>query len=230
MRIKPILLFALLLITTQGVHAQWRIGASAGADYNWYSINTQYQTDFRYDGAFGWSAAVFGQYNFLEWLGLRAEVEAMERNHRFYRTGSFGGTNLIYRNTYVQVPVLAQFSFGPSAYQGEAVRGLRGFVNIGCYAGYWATGWQKGTWYDTFSEEMMNINSPYQFQEEKDQRADFGLAGGLGLEYRFSEHWAMHLEGRCYYSFLSTVKPYMRIKDNRYNTTVGLQAGFSYIF
>ena len=40
----------------------------------------------------------------------------------------------------------------------------------------------------------------------------------------------MHVEARCYYSFISTVKQYMDIKDYRYNTTIGLQAGFSYIF
>ena len=230
MKAKQLLPLILLCMCTQWSHAQWRVGASAGADYNHYSINTQYQTDFRYAGAFGWSASVFGQYNFQEWFGLRVEAEAMQRNYRFYRTDTYADTDYTTLNTYMQVPVLAQFSFGPSVYHAEAVRGLRGFVNIGCYAGYWMTGWQKGTWFDSFSGQTMTINRPYDFQEQKDQRADFGLAGGIGLEYRFSEHWAMHLEGRCYYSILSTVKPYMRVKDNRYNTTVGLQAGFSYIF
>lgn len=208
----------------------WRVGASAGADYNWYTLNKNYQTDYRYDGAWGWSAAVFGQYNFLNWLGLRAELEATERNYRFYRTAMYDATNIIYHNTYIQLPVMAQFRFGPSVYRDESVSGLYGFVNLGVYAGYWAAGQQKGTWYDTLADMVFDVNEPYRFQTEKDQRADFGLAGGLGLGYRFSEHWEIHLEGRCYYSFLSTVKPYMRVKDNRYNTTLGLQAGFAYIF
>ena len=66
-----------LFLTPETASAQWRVGASAGADYNWYSINVNYQTDYRYDGAWGWSGAVFGQYNFMEWLGLRAELEAI---------------------------------------------------------------------------------------------------------------------------------------------------------
>ena len=209
---------------------KWRVGASAGADYNWYSLNKNYQTDYRYDGAWGWSAAVFGQYNFLNWLGLRAELEATDRNYRFYRTGMYDATNIIYHNTYVLLPVMAQFCFGPSVYQAEVRSGLYGFVNLGIYAGYWAAGQQTGTWYETLADVVMNIDEPYRFQSEKDQRADFGLAGGLGLGYRFSEHWEIHLEGRCYYSFLSTVKPYMRVKDSRYNTTLGLRAGFAYIF
>lgn len=204
------------------LHAQWRIGASGGATYNWYSIDKHYQTDFRYDGAWGWSAAVFTQYNFFDWLGLRAEVEASERNYRFYRTGIFEGTNYVLHNTYVQLPVMAQFSFG-----GQKVRG---FVDAGVYAGFWAAGRYKGTNYDYLLGKTVPLDEPYIFQKEKDQRADFGLAGGLGIEYRFLEHWAVHLEGRCYYSFISNVKQYMEIKDYRFNTTLGMNIGVAYIF
>ena len=211
----------LWLVPTTG-QAQWRAGISGGGTYNWFSINTQYQTDYRYDGAWGWSAAAFGQYNFFDWLGLRFELEATERNHRFYRSGIYSGTRYTNHNTYMQLPVMVQFSFGGSK--------VRGFVNTGVYAGYWLYGRQKGSDYDTLSGRIFDINNPYAFQSEKDQRADFGLAGGLGLEYRFLEHWAMHVEGRCYYSFISTVKPYMVIKDYRFNTTLGIQAGFSYLF
>lgn len=223
MKRKLFIIFIILLFLSPLVlNAQWRIGASGGADYNRYSINTNYQVDFRYEGAWGWSAAVFGQYNFTDWLGIRAELEAMERNYRFYRTGVWAGTNYVLHNTYLQLPVMAQFSFGG--------QNLRGFVNVGCYAGYWLTGKYKGTVVDMINEMTIPINEPYIFQNEKDQHWDFGLAGGLGIEYRFLEHWALHVEGRYYYSFVSTVKQYQQIKDYRYNTTLGIQAGFSYIF
>ena len=219
--IALILLSACCLLPSKA-QAQWRIGASGGATYNWYSIDNQYQTDYRTEGAWGWSAALFTQYNFKDWVGLRAELEAMERNHRFYRTGTFSGTNYVYHNTYVQIPVMAQFSFGGTI--------VRGFVNAGIYAGYWAAGLQKGRYYDPMSGIVTKFNEPYIFQSEKDQRWDFGLAGGLGLEFRVAAHWAIHVEGRCYYSFISTTKQYMRVKDYRYNTTIGIQAGFAYIF
>lgn len=212
----------LCLLSTFSAQAQWRIGAAGGGDYNWYAINTNYQTDFRYDGAWGWSAAVFTQYNFLPWVGLRAEIEATEHNYRFYRTGTYAGTNYVVHNTYLQLPVMAQFSFG-----GEKVRG---FVNAGVYAGCWLAGRYKGTWYDALSGKTAPLDQAYTFDQERDQRADFGLAGGLGIEYRFLPHWAMHVEGRCYYSLISRVKPYMRVKDNRFNTTLGINLGFCYIF
>lgn len=213
-------------------HAQWRIGASGGATYNWYSIDTHYQNDFHYDGAWGWNAAVFGQYNFKDWLGLRFELEASERNYRFRRSGIYAGTNYIVHNTYVQVPVMAQFSFGAvSDRDGKARSGsVRGFVNAGVYVGYWAAGQYKGTIYDPMVEKTSAVDAPYIFQNEKDQRADFGLAGGIGIEYRFLEHWAIHAEGRCYYSFISTTKQYMEVKDYRFNTTIGMNVGFAYIF
>ena len=217
-------IFALcsLFLIPDKAQAQWRIGASGGATYNWYSIAPRYQTDYHYDGAWGWSAAVYTQYNFFDWLGLRGELEASEHNYRFYRTGYFSGTNYITHNTYLQLPVMTQFSFG-----GQKVRG---FVNAGVYAGYWLAGQEKGTLCDPFSGQTIPINSAYVFQAEKDQQWDFGLAGGLGIEYRFWEHWAIHAEGRCYYSFISRVKPYMLVKDNRYNTTLGINLGFAYIF
>ena len=219
-RFFPLLAFALLPLMVQ---AQWRVGASGGADYNWFTINKQYMNNYHYDGVWGWNAAVFGQYNFMNWLGLRFELEASERSHRVYRDGVSEGTNYINHNTYLQLPVLAQFSFG-----GEKVRG---FLHAGVFAGYWLAGRQKGTFFDWLTITVYPVDAPYNFQTEKDQRWDFGLAGGIGVEYRFLEHWAMHVEGRCYYSFISTVKPYMEhVKDNRYNTTIGMNLGFCYIF
>ena len=219
---KKNLLIILLLFSPFALHAQWRVGASGGGDYNWYSINTQYQTDYRYQGVWAWNAAVFGQYNFKDWVGLRFELEVSERNHRFYRTGVYEGTNYLTRNTYLQVPVMTQFSFGGQK--------LRGFVHTGVYAGYWLASKQQGTMYDYLSGTVYDIDEPYVFQSYKDQRWDFGLAGGLGIEYKFLEHWALHVEGRCYYSFISTVKQYMKVQDYRYNTTFGIQAGFAYVF
>ena len=202
--------------------AQWRVGVSGGGDYNWYTINTHYQTDYHYTGAWGWNAAVFTQYDFFSWLGLRAELEASERNHRFYRTGVYAGTNYTVHNTYIHLPVMAQFRFGGTK--------VHGFLNAGVYAGYWAAGRLKGTVYNTLSDQTETLDQPYAFNRDKDQRADFGIAGGVGIEYCPATHWAVHIEGRCYYSLISQVKPYMQIKDNRYNTTVGIQAGVSYIF
>lgn len=217
-----ILLLSALSLMPSVAHAQWRAGASGGATYNLYSINTHYQADYHFVGAWGWNAAVFGQYDFYEWLGLRAELEASERNYRLYRTGIWAGVNYTTRNTYLLMPVMTQFSFGGSH--------VRGFVNTGVYGGYWLTGRYNGYTADMVNGKTVKVDEPYLFRQDKDQRWDFGLAGGIGIEYCFLNHWAVHAEGRCYYSFISATNQYMRIKDYRYNTTFGINAGFAYLF
>ena len=225
-------LLALWAFVPSSTQAQWRVGASLGADYNLYSINTQYQTDYRYEGAWGGSAAVFGQYNFapwrdlhaydfLRWIAVRAELEVVEKSFRSHRTGYYKDWDYNNRNLYLQLPVMAQVAFGSDK--------VHGFLNLGGYAGYWAYAWQKGALFDFLNEVRVPIDEPYIFQKEKDRRFDAGLVGGVGIEFLLNKNWALHLEGRCYYSLMSTVKQYMRVKDYRYNTTFGLQAGFSYI-
>ena len=226
--VKAGLLGILMLLTATGVHGQWRVGVSGGGVYNWYSIDTRYQTDFHYDGEWGWNAAVFGQYNFLPWLGLRAEIEAIEKSYRFYRTGMYAATNYTTRNTYIQLPVMAEFRFGGALRKpGMAIHG---FVHAGVYAGYWAAGHQRGTICNPMTGKTEKVNQAYPFMGERDRRADFGPAGGIGLEYQPAAHWAIHVEGRCYYGMISTVKPYMEVRDSRYHTTVGIQTGVSYVF
>ena len=43
---KLLITIALMLPTV--AFAQWRVGVNAGADYNHYSINTQFQSDYQY--------------------------------------------------------------------------------------------------------------------------------------------------------------------------------------
>ena len=216
------ILSVLLMFVAVMAHGQWRLGASGGGDYNFYSIDRHYQSDYHYKGVWGGTAAIFTQYNFFDWLGVRAEIEMVQKNHLFYRTLNFAGTHYTTSNTYLQLPIMTQFSFG-----GEKVRG---FIHAGVYAGYWVYGYQKGTVTNTQSYNTYPVDEPYSFYGPRDERWDFGLAGGIGIEYRFLEHWELHAEGRCYYSFISTTHQSSVIKDYRYNTPVAIQAGFAYIF
>ena len=59
-----LLVFALM--TTLFANAQWRVGVTAGADYNVFSIDKQYMTDVLFDGRWGVTCGVTGQYNFTD--------------------------------------------------------------------------------------------------------------------------------------------------------------------
>ena len=55
--------------------AQWRMGAYIGTAHNHYSAEAHYMTDVQYGDrwAFG-TVGITGQYDVLDWLGVRADV------------------------------------------------------------------------------------------------------------------------------------------------------------
>lgn len=201
--------------------AQWRVGVNGGADYNHFIIDKHYQTDYVYDDRWGVTLGVMGQYDVNDWLGIRAELDWTQKNYRHHRQVN-QLMDYKYVNNYLQLPVMASFSFGGQQ--------LRGFCNAGIYGGYWLTSGREGFETNTFTERVYEFSEDISFNSERDQRLDFGFLGGLGLEYRFAKHWAAQVELRYYYSCVSQQKDYMRVKDPRYNSTLALQAGFWYCF
>lgn len=208
------------MLLTLPAAAQWRVGLTAGADYNSYSIDKQYLEDCHYSGRWGVTLGATAQYNFFDWLGVRADLNWTQKNHREER--SLVPIDYRMRNNYLQLPVMASFSFGSKTW--------RGFCNLGVYGAYWMNGRINGTDFNSFSSRYYSVSTDKEFYSERDKRWDCGLVGGVGVEYRFAEHWGAQFEVRCYYSTTSTVKQSEYVKDYRYNTTVAMQAGVSYYF
>ena len=52
---------AVALLAAVAAHAQWRVGATTGGDYNFYSMNKQYMTDLEVQGSLGLTAGATGQ-------------------------------------------------------------------------------------------------------------------------------------------------------------------------
>lgn len=201
--------------------AQWRVGVNGGADNNHFIIDKHYQTDYVYDDRWGVTLGVMGQYDVNDWLGIRAELDWTQKNYRHHRQEN-QLMDYKYVNNYLQLPVMASFSFGGQK--------LRVFCNAGIYGGYWLTSGREGFETNTFTERVYEFSEDISFNSERDQRLDFGFLAGLGLEYRFAKHWAAQVELRYYYSCVSQQKDYMHVKDPRYNSTLALQAGFWYCF
>jgi len=216
---KLFLSLALMLPIT--VFAQWRVGVNAGGDVNHYSINTQFQSDLQYKDRWGVTMGVMGQYDFFDWLGVRAELDWTQKNYRMKRQ-VHENVDYKYTNNYLQLPVMASFSFGGKK--------LRGFCNLGIYGGYWLNSSRKGSDMNAFTWTAYDFTEKVEFNDERDQRWDFGFIGGAGLEYRFAAKWAAQLELRYYYSTVSVQKDYTGFKDNRYHSTLALQVGVWYCF
>lgn len=201
--------------------AQWRVGVNGGATYNHSTISKHYMTDYQWKDRWGVTLGVMGQYDVNDWLGVRAELDWTQKNYRLTRQ-IFSVLDYKYVNNYLQLPVMASFSFGGKQ--------LRGFCNAGVYGGYWLTSGREGTDFNNSSEKAYEFSEDIKFNSERDQRFDFGFVGGIGLEYRFCQRWAAQVEMRYYYSTVSTQKDYMRLSDPRYNSTLGVQAGLWYSF
>ena len=216
---KLLTLVALVLPTL--AFAQWRVGVNGGATYNHSTISKHYMTDFQWDDRWGVTFGVMGQYDVNDWLGVRAELDWTQKNYRLTRQ-ILSNLDYKYVNNYLQLPVMASFSFGGKQ--------LRGFCNAGVYGGYWLTSGREGTDFNNSSEKVYEFSENIEFNDERDQRFDFGFVGGIGVEYRFCQRWAAQVEMRYYYSTVSTQKDYMRLSDPRYNSTLGVQAGLWYNF
>lgn len=229
------IIFSLMLLASQICAAQtWKMGVTVGGDINDYSIDTQYQYDWRYHDAKGLTVGVICQYQLNEWFALRTDINYTQKNYRQNRTGKAFCENYKHHNSYVQLPLMASFSFG-----GER---LRGFLNLGAYGAYWAGGSITGTtteeiMYDILDEEkydMSNIPAPvdqsYPFNSVRDNRIEFGTVGGVGMEYSINDHWAVQGEIRMYYALTSTTKDYMIVRNPRFNTTTAIQLGCAFCF
>lgn len=201
--------------------AQWRVGVNGGATYNHSTISKHYMTDYQWKDRWGVTLGVMGQYDVNDWLGVRAELDWTQKNYRLTRQ-ILSNLDYKYVNNYLQLPVMASFSFGGKQ--------LRGFCNAGVYGGYWLTSGREGTDFNNSSEKAYEFSEDIKFNSERDQRFDFGFVGGIGLEYRFCQRWAAQVEMRYYYSTVSTQKDYMRLSDPRYNSTLGVLAGLWYSF
>ena len=220
MMIKRKMILTCALLLSMAVHAQWRIGATVGATYNTFSMDKQYESDWQTQGRWGMTVGLTGQYDVTDWLGVRAELNWTQKNYRRYRERV--PIDYMYYNDYLQMPVMASLSVGGSK--------LRCFVNLGVYGGYWLSSHREGMEINAFSGKYYSFSEKVEFDNDRDQRWDCGLVGGVGLEYHFAKHWSAQAEARYYHSATSVQKQYMMVKDYRYNATVAVQAGIYYLF
>ena len=193
-------------------------------------MDTGYAYDLRYEERGGFTVGIPVQYDFFDWLGVRAEVSFVQKGHKMHRTDVWNKLHTDTRNNYLHVPVMARFSFG-----GQRVRG---FLNAGGYIGGWLSSHREGLtfrWFGDESEDDVNgwitPGNSYEFDEKvpfdsrRDNRFEAGLAGGIGVACRVSPRVEVEVEGRCYYALTDMQKAYMKFQAPRYNTTFVIQAG-----
>src|ERR1700712_2571845 len=130
-----VIVFSLLLGSQ--VQAQLSIGFEAGGKKNYLITNNSSQSFTLYKSQSGGSFGIPVSYKVNDWFSLQADPSFIQKNYKIERTDFFEGKYQTNTNTYLQLPVFAHFSFGG--------QNVKGFINLGGYAAYWAASKIKGS-------------------------------------------------------------------------------------
>lgn len=227
------LFFVFILASLQG-RSQLFIGVEGGLNQNYLSTSNASEPFTDYRGMSGWNVGIPVGYQFFDWMAVVATPTYITKNYDIERTGFFTGVYQKNYNNYLQLPVKLRFSFGGKE--------LRGFVDLGGYAGYWMSGRIKGTEANILNEvdtsyqtvnptSVLGENYPYSydqkytFDNKKDNRMEFGLVGGAGISYELFETYTIFVEGHYYRAMTDQQKHYEMYQAPRYNDNFGLSLG-----
>ncbi|MBQ5975888.1 MAG: PorT family protein [Bacteroidales bacterium] len=205
----------------------WNVGLSLGFDYNDHSANMVYMKGMTYTGLIGVTSGLHVQYNFMPWLGVRAGVMTVMKNYTMTNTVVLegkvvGGAQTNTYNGYLDVPVMAVFSYGNR---------FKVHLGLGCYMGYWMVSSRSGVGIPLIGEKG-EFDEDVKFNSTRDNRFDGGLAASAGISLALgkAQAWSLGLEGCYFYGLTDIQKKYMRNLSPRYNTTFAVQLSLSYSF
>ncbi|WP_160716205.1 porin family protein [Chitinophaga solisilvae] len=235
---RTLIVFATLLascsLLTQTTQAQFEVGISGGYTRNYLKTSAGYRSFTQYHEKSGFVAGLVLQYHFNDWLAIQADPSYIQKNYELRRDHFFEGIYQTSINSYIQLPLMAHFSFGGTKF--------KGFFNAGGYAAYWASGRVKGAMANVMdpgtgvpdnqqSYNYFQYNNAYRYDEKysfdsrRDRRMEFGLVAGAGVEYLLHKKFRIFAEARYYYGLSDQQKNYMINQIPRYNDTYVLQAG-----
>lgn len=227
-KILATLVIATLLCITKS-QAQWYVGIEAGANRNYLVSNTADKPFFEYQPSNGYSIGVPVRYSFpsLPWFGgIQATPSFVQKNYRIQRTGYYSPMYQQMDNSYVELPLMAQFKFGGHITKTQS---LFGMLNLGGYGGYWIEGNVKGRAMSPMDQgEYQEFDEAYTFSDEKDNRFEWGGLAGIGLQYMPNKKYVFSIEGRYTPSFTDQQKAYSENQIPRYNDTYRVLVGVQY--
>ena len=227
---------AALILIGLPASAQWKAGVTAGGTHNSLETTSGYFYDRTYHAAGGFTVGTVAQREFTDWLAVGGELVFLQKNYDTRRSLFYKAFHEDLKNTFLNIPLYAQFSFGGNR--------LRGFLNAGAYLGAWLKSTRKGTINHFFDElnstgviegiedvnGMYDYDEPVAFDSQRDNRFDWGLLAGVGLRYRFAKRWEALAECRYYHGLSDLQKDYMRGQVARYNNTFSFSAGVLFRF
>ncbi len=197
----------------------WSVGVIGGGSMNWQTREAGYAYDMSFSGGWGGYAGVSTTYMLYNWLSVRADLMFVQKNHSMHRMAPYLQTHDVhsdYTNNYIQLPVMADWTFGDV---------VRCHILTGAYAGFWAGGEVKRTTLLTPDPRK----APYEFTPD-DNRYDGGLVGGVGVSWDPWQFLRLGVETILYYSMSNTIRQQPLMYDHRYHNTVVFGLSARYVF
>ena len=202
--------------------SRWAVGLRAGISTTTISRYDAGRMDEAYSAMNGFTAGIQGRYAVNDWLAVRADLNFMQRSHRMDRNLNYlDPVYTVHINSYLMLPVLADFSFGGKS--------LRGHLLTGGYAGYWLFERRRGTtyWMTDYYVFFEDFDERREFTEE-DMRFNAGVTFGAGLTYTVGDKWDVGVDALYYYDLTSHHVGYPALVDPRYLNTLTVTLGVSY--
>lgn len=207
--------------------AKWSLGIKLGANWTSISQSNLGRIDETYAMMNGIDFGIQARYAFTDWFALRADLSYMTRSYRMDRNLNYLDpvyTNHI--NTFITLPIMADFSFGGKQ--------LHGHAYCGGYGAYWCVASREGRtyWMTDYYVYFENFDEDRTFNSE-DQRLIGGLVGGFGISYSLyglSKKDIVSLDVLYYYDLVSHHKGHANLSDPRYLNTLTVTIGWAFSF
>jgi hypothetical protein len=228
--------FMLLLIAIVPLKlcGQLAIGAAGGYTRNYYYSNMA-QSFLNKKQLPGYCTGIIVQYAHSRLFTIQSGVELVQKDYSLQRTGVYTGIYQSFTNTYIQVPLMAQFQTGG--------RKIRCYLKPGIYGAWWMAARTKGVipnllnYYTGVNNNgsttdyfiLTPYNGKYTFQPDKDRRFEFGWLAGAGIVYHLSNRVSLFTEGRYYYSLTDQQKDHTTDHTAAYNQTMVICAGALFV-
>jgi len=207
----------LFLIVAGKVDAQLSLGFRGGINAS--NMDFTNNPDFRLQKPLyrlGFQGGLFIQYSNSPHVGLQGEFNYTQKG---WAEETNTATNTKYQrlNNYLEFVTLTHIFIGKDKF--------RFIINIGPYAAYAisSTEWTKDM------SNGIEISNEYIFDDEKDNRLDYGLLAGAGFEYVFS-FGTVHLEGRYSMGLGNISKVKTTASELSQNRVISITAGYVFNF
>ena len=223
---KKSILFIITLLLANTVSAQRyytpkiHVGGKAGTTFSQMSFSP----DVKQSMLMGYMAGVSVKYTEENYFGLIAEFNIEQRGWQ----EDFEEAPFSYKRhlTYFQIPLLTHIYFGND--------NIKGFVNLGPEIGFLIG--DKITADFDYKNPLSVPNFPAnrmteQLYTDVKNKFDYGISGGIGLEYIIKKRHSIILEGRYYFG-LGSIYPDKK-KDTfsaSRGTSILISLGYMYRF